>query len=56
MREGNSIIGGARRAASIWLAAFFGFSMNSACAALAAEPRQGPRAVRRSRGDSTENS
>src|SRR4051794_36350299 len=38
MREGNSIIGGARRTASIWLAAFFGFSMTLACAALAAEP------------------
>src|SRR4051812_5320103 len=37
MREGNSIIGGARRTASIWLAAFFGFSMTLACAALAAE-------------------
>src|SRR3954447_833091 len=41
MREGNSIIGGARRTASIWLAAFFGFSMTLACTALAAEPAAG---------------
>ena len=42
MREGNSIIGGARRAASIWLAAFFGFSMTLACAALAARQPETP--------------
>ena len=41
MREGNSIIGGAWRAVSIWLAVFFGFSMTLACAALAAEPAAG---------------
>ena len=37
MREGNSIIGGACRAASICLAAFFGFSTILACAATAAQ-------------------
>src|SRR5947209_6911861 len=41
MREGNSIIGSAWRAASIWLAAFFGFSMTLACAALAAQHAAG---------------
>src|SRR5690348_1227474 len=41
MREGNSIIHGAWRAALIWLAVFFGFSTILACATLAAQQAAG---------------